>query len=50
MSVVFSFVDSMEKSKIFKDVKTKYTSKRKDGTKDVADFEITCAFEKDSNA
>ncbi|MCX5703348.1 MAG: pilus assembly protein PilM [Candidatus Omnitrophica bacterium] len=48
MSVVFSFVDSMEKSKLFKDVKIKYTSKRKDGTKDVADFEIICALEKDS--
>jgi Tfp pilus assembly PilM family ATPase len=41
MSCVFSFVDNMEKSKYFKDVKTKYTAKRKDGLKDVTDFEIT---------
>lgn len=40
MSAVFSFVDSMGKSKYFKDVKTKYTTKRKDGLKDVTDFEI----------
>jgi type IV pilus assembly protein PilM len=40
MSVVFSFVDSMGKSKYFKDVKTKYTTKRKDGTRDVTDFEL----------
>ncbi|MFA6216152.1 MAG: pilus assembly protein PilM [Candidatus Omnitrophota bacterium] len=42
MSVVFSFVDSMEKSKYFKEVKTKYTTKRKEGKKDVTDFEIGC--------
>jgi Tfp pilus assembly PilM family ATPase len=41
MSSVFSFVDKMEKSKYFKDVKTKYTTKRKDGLKDLTDFEIT---------
>ncbi|MEI6631524.1 MAG: pilus assembly protein PilM [bacterium] len=46
MSVVFAFVDSMGKSKYFKDVKTKYTSKRKDGNKDVADFEIACLLNK----
>ncbi len=43
----FSFVDSMEKSKYFKDVKTKYTSKRKDGNRDVADFEIACILKRD---
>ncbi len=42
MSAVFSFVDSMEKSKYFKEVKTKYTTKRKEGKKDVTDFEIGC--------
>ena len=41
MSSVFSFVDNMGKSKYFKDVKTKYTAKRKDGLRDVTDFEIT---------
>ena len=46
MSVVFGFVDSMEKSKYFKDVKTKYTTKRKEGLRDVTDFEITCVLEK----
>jgi Tfp pilus assembly PilM family ATPase len=42
MSIVFSFVDNMEKSEYFKDVKTRYTTKRKDGDKDVTDFEVNC--------
>lgn len=42
MSLVFSFVDGMGKSKYFKNVKTKYTTKRKVGLKDFTDFEITC--------
>jgi Tfp pilus assembly PilM family ATPase/Tfp pilus assembly protein PilN len=46
MSSVFSFVDSMEKSAYIKDVKTRYTSKRKDGLKDVTDFEISASLEK----
>jgi type IV pilus assembly protein PilM len=46
MSTVFSFVGSMEKSKYFEDVKTKYTSKRKDGMKDVTDFEIAASLKK----
>ena len=41
-SKVFSFVDTMEKSKYFKDVKTKYTTKRREGLKDLTDFEIDC--------
>jgi Tfp pilus assembly PilM family ATPase len=48
MSTVFSFVESMEKSKSFKDVKTKYTSKRKENLKDVTDFEITSFVNKGS--
>jgi Tfp pilus assembly PilM family ATPase len=40
MSVVFSFVDNMSKSKYFTDVKNKYTTNRKDGSRDVTDFEI----------
>ena len=48
MSTVFSFVDNMEKSKYFKEVKTKYTTKRKEGTKDLTDFEIACLLEKQS--
>ncbi len=47
MSTVFSFVTEMEKSKHFKDVKTRYTSKRKEGTKDMTDFEIVCLLEKE---
>ncbi|MFH1640546.1 MAG: pilus assembly protein PilM, partial [Candidatus Omnitrophota bacterium] len=45
MSTVFSLVDGMEKSKYFKDVKTRYTAKRKEGMVDVADFEVTCILE-----
>jgi Tfp pilus assembly PilM family ATPase len=47
MSAVFSFVDRMEKSKYFKDVKTKYTTKRKEEGRDVTDFEIIAALEKE---
>ena len=46
MSSVFSFVDNLEKSRYFKEVKTKYTAKRKDGTRDVTDFEIAALLEK----
>ncbi len=42
MSVVFAFVDSMEKSEYFGDVKTRYTTKRREGKRDVTDFEINC--------
>lgn len=48
MSVVFALVDSMEKSEFFADVKTKYTTKRKEGKKDVSDFEIIAQLEKGS--
>ena len=40
-SDVFSFVEKMSKTKYYNDVKTKYTTKRREGTKDVTDFEIT---------
>lgn len=46
MSSVFSFVDNLEKSDYFKDVKTRYTAKRKDGYKDVTDFEIVALTER----
>ena len=49
MSTVFSFVDAMEKSKYFKDAKTKHTTKRKEGTIDVTDFEITSLLEKQTS-
>jgi Tfp pilus assembly protein PilN len=45
ISTALAFRDSMEKSKFFKDVKTRYTTKRKEGEKDVADFEISCLLE-----
>ncbi|MFH0827845.1 MAG: PilN domain-containing protein [Candidatus Omnitrophota bacterium] len=41
-STIFSFVDSMEKSPYFKDVKNKNTTKRQEGQKEVTDFEINC--------
>ena len=47
MSMVLAFVSSMEKSKYFKNVETRNTSKRKEGDKDVADFEIAAAVEKE---
>lgn len=47
MSTVFSFVDNMESSDYFKDVKTRYTTKRKDGTVDVTDFEVVCLLDKE---
>lgn len=49
MSVVFAFMSAMEKSKYFKDVKAAYTTKRREGSKDLADFEITALFKKGSD-
>jgi Tfp pilus assembly PilM family ATPase len=46
MSSVFSFVDNLEKSDYFKEVKTRYTAKRKDGERDVTDFEIVALTER----
>jgi Tfp pilus assembly PilM family ATPase len=46
MSAVFAFVDRMEKSKYFKEVKTRYTTKRKDGLRDLTDFEIVALTER----
>lgn len=46
MSSVFGFVENLEKSKYFKDVKTKYTTKRKEGQRDVTDFEIASSITK----
>jgi len=46
MSIVFSFVENMEKSKYFKEVRTKYTTKRKEVSGDVTDFEIGCLLKK----
>lgn len=45
MSTVFTLVSEMEQSKYFQNVKTKYTTKRKEDDKDLTDFQITCALE-----
>jgi Tfp pilus assembly protein PilN len=45
MTTIYSFVDSMSNEDYFKDVKTKYTTKRKEEDKDVADFELTITLE-----
>lgn len=49
MSVVFSFVDVMEKSVYFKEVKTKYTAKRLEESRDVTDFELAALLENKGN-
>lgn len=48
MASVFSFVSELDRSKLFKNVKTKYVTTRKDAGKDVSDFEITCLIEERS--
>lgn len=40
MSSVFSFVEKLEQSKLFQEVKTKYTTKRKEDSQEVTDFAI----------
>ncbi|MFA7294685.1 MAG: PilN domain-containing protein, partial [Candidatus Omnitrophota bacterium] len=42
MSEVFSFVSKLEESSYFQNVKTKYATKRKEGDKEITDFEISC--------
>ena len=49
MSIVFSFVGDMEKSEYFKEVKTMHTTKRKEGAKDVTDFEIICLITREAD-
>lgn len=41
MTTIYSFVDSLSKEDCFRDVKTKYTTKRKEEDKEVADFELS---------
>lgn len=48
MSNVFAFVDAMEKSVYFKDVKIRQTTKRKDGARNVTDFEILSELERNT--
>jgi hypothetical protein len=45
MSSVFSFVSELEKSGVFKNVKTRYVTSRQESGRDVADFEINCLME-----
>ena len=49
MTAIFSLVDDLNKSSYFKDVETKYTTKRKEDDRDVADFEIIAIFEKEKS-
>lgn len=42
MSRVFAFVNELEESNYFKDVKTKETKSRREAQKEVADFSIEC--------
>ncbi len=44
MSDVFKFVNELEKSEYFENVKTKYVSKNKVEGQEIADFEIICPF------
>jgi len=46
MSAVFGFVDNLSKAAYFKEVKTRYTTKRKEAGQDVVDFEITSVLQK----
>ncbi|MEK7850182.1 MAG: pilus assembly protein PilM [Candidatus Omnitrophota bacterium] len=45
MSAVFSYVNDLEKSTSFKNVKTKYTSKKKVDNQELVDFEIAAVLE-----
>jgi len=47
MSEVFRLVSSLEDTKHFQNVKTKYATKRKAGDKELTDFEIACPLKKD---
>ena len=46
MSAVFAFVENMEKSPFFKEVKTRYTAQRKQDLKDLTDFEVVATLTK----
>ena len=45
MSTVFSFVTTLEKSPYFENVKTTYTTTKKDESGEYTKFEIVCMFE-----
>lgn len=40
-SAIYSFVERLEKTKYFQEVKTKYATSRREGLKDYSDFEIS---------
>lgn len=42
MSDVFKFITTLENSDYFKDIQTKYTTKKRIADKDIAEFEIVC--------
>lgn len=45
LSDVFNFVNSIENSRLFKDVQVRHSAKRKIKNNEFADFEIVCPFE-----
>ncbi len=47
MSEIFKFVNSLEESRYFQDVKTKFVTTRKIDGKDMTEFEIICPLEAD---
>ena len=48
MSDVFKFITTLEKSPFFKDILTRYTTRKKFQGKDVNEFELVCPIEKES--
>lgn len=46
LSAVFNFVNTIEDSKMFKDVQVRHSAKRKIKNYELADFEIVCLFER----
>jgi Tfp pilus assembly protein PilN len=47
MSDVFKFITTLENSTFFKDIQTRYTSRKKLKGVDVNEFELTCPIETD---
>jgi Tfp pilus assembly protein PilN len=43
---VYGFVDDLSKAKYFKEVKTKYATKRKEAGQDIVDFEVSILLQK----
>ncbi len=46
MTIIYVFVDSLSSETYFKDVKTRYTTKRREGNKEIADFELAISLVK----